>query len=393
MQQDSALLQLPVEVKEQIYTYCYLPPHISKQTTQKSSQARRFTNDNDGALSAYLDERQDWIDPSYWPLEMYSSCQHARSHLSLFFTCHQLHHELFPIFASRHLFNLSSAFTFSSTQAGPILPVQRLQDLKHIALRWPLSSSTCSCSLYGHQRKHHHHVSPHADITADFTSCINALQSSSSQPSLSSLEFHLPLPCSSTSSTFAKYRALFRNVVDLVETLAPPNADFPRVKGYFLVQPRWPKPSTEPVRVRICTVKQVLWERLNHATLILEPDCVQCHNTDPPIEGHTHTSKWLDEDDIASAIDGSRAQAFPDPEFGYTKRWKVVFEPGGGFKYWGFAMQELLRRRQEVVPTQNERAVDRKSRLFEDLQCDEMLGVPGKLKYPAFSTTSFSAGR
>lgn len=334
------LLQLPVELKRLIYTFCYYPPH--------SVGLKHGQGPEEELIDMYAASDDD--EPlSFWAAEMYTACQHPRSHLSLYTTCRQLRSELFPVFVEHHVMNMSSVFlSTEDTSTTSIHPVYGLQDVRHIALRFPPNGNLCACSVYG-KCQQHFCIDLRTNVEKDISNLISAVEACGDRLRLQSIELLLPLPCNATSNAFSQYRALFRSVVYLAEVLSQKSCATVRHTERLIVQVHWPSNTRNPLKVRIDSVPKDSWDRVPDGTLILERDCAKCSSMDIPSECHTHEGTWVDVDDIVSAIAGKRTRTLTYPGKEEPKSWKVILQPGGGFKYFTHAMVELERRRQAFL--------------------------------------------
>lgn len=323
------LLGLPVELKRLVYTFCYDHPHsVQKQYDQEYAASNR------------LDP------PAYWPAELYTPCQHPRSHLSLYFTCRQLRNELFPVFAEHHVLNMSNVF-LSTEETIVVNPLYRFQEIHHIMLRFPTNGNICACSLSG--RASHFCIDLRTNVEKDICNFISAIKTCEARLRLESVELELSLPCNATSDAFSQYRALFRSVVYLAEALSQRRHETVRDTQRLLMQVIWPSNTKDPLKARLGHIAKTSWDRVPDGSLMLERDCTKCSSMDLPIERHTHKDNWADIDDVLSAIDGYRTRRLTYPGVYEPKPWKIVFQPGGGFKYFSHAMVELERRRQVFV--------------------------------------------
>lgn len=273
--------------------------------------------------------------------EYHSGCTQL-SHQGLYCTSRQLRQELFPIFAERHIVDLSHIFIL---RTSPLLPssLYQLHNLRHVRLRWPVDTSTrCSCSTYTSNRKPHHYISSGVNVYPDIKRLAESVLIQKTQTQLQSVEFELPLPCTTSLIAFSQYRVLFQAVVEFAETLCITDAP-----GFVFIQPRWPEKEGESLKLRMWKVSHQDFSHTPDDLLVLIVDCARCRSLALPVEAHFHYSKWLNEDEILAAIAGGRTRILPCPEISPgEKRWKAVFPPGGSWRYWNFAMQGLQRRRQ-----------------------------------------------
>lgn len=310
MAQKSTFLSLPLEIKSLIYAFCYSRDELN-------DILMCYDNDSDA---------------------VYPGCTDL-SHQGLYYSCRELRRDLFPIFAQNHIIDLSHVFT-NRKRAIRQPSVYQLHGLEHIRLQWPVD--VMSRSTYATYTRSYDYIGPEVDVYQDMRHLSMALLTPNDHSRVRTLELAVSLPSMTSTLAFSQYRKLFRSVVEFVEAFCAA-----RKLRFVFVQPRWPEKQDERLRVRLWQVSQLAFGAIRDNLLVLMRDCDDCRRLPLPIEAHCHGPKWLDEDEVLAAVAGKRVKVLDCPKVSNQKNWKVIFTPGGSWKYWNFAMQEMQRIRQQ----------------------------------------------
>lgn len=331
MEQTCRFFNLSYELKEHIYSYCYLPPYHSSNDRPTSVNHDQQSLDSACSKASSLTKGGGTNTKCCSP-----------SHLSMNSVCRQMRREYFPFFAARHTLNMTNPNTFEHACLTPD-PVLR-HTIRHLYISWPVSPSICRCWLpkSGGKQKHHY-ISDSLDLEGDLQNLLKLCQTTDILDNLQTLRFDLPLPCDPKSAAFHQHRVLFEYIVLLLENTS---------QKYFEIQPKWDKGNGSHLQVMIWRVPEALFGRLPSGALKAYWDCRACTRRSG-IFGHDHANHWDTPEEVVEATEKGKVfypiEELADCHYDSSRNWKVVFHPAGGGTDWNCAMH-VLRESKSLFP-------------------------------------------
>lgn len=348
---ESSLLDLPLEVREFIYEFCYLEPH-PLSSVELFDQPHSATHPEPRSKKRRLDKQV--TKPTVQP-KIITTCTLPQSHLSLGSICQQIRNEYFPIFARHHILSISNPLNFANDYLS-YNPPHRYSDIRHLAIDWRASVPKCDCEV-STETFCSYHPAKHAPVFRDVQNLVKMVDV---YPELfSNLEsIRLRILSNTTISNsllsdnathMFKYAVL---LVEKMDRIRRHEMHRQSEQKYVLAVPT-PYPFVGGPEVSIFAVGGEVWDLLVDGYPLYQkkeetPDGFRLSH------GHLNPVKWSNLDRFTTAVkDGTLHHDSETRRFTYLegaaaqargshqKNWKAVFRDAEPSRCWRMAMSEL----------------------------------------------------
>lgn len=340
-----SLLDLPLEIRHTIYSYCYNPPYDITSLPSTSF------------ISTFSDRAEDDVVFLYETTAATSQkCHYASSHLTVIQINRQIRAEAYPFFTASHTLNFSDPLEFANKYLC-YMPSQCIQTLRSLNLTWQVSGK-CSSALPKRRS-----VASIVDIKSQMHKVMQVLEAYPELlTSLERLGFTLPQFCDYGHDHCKEMRIemrgdLMRLSVMLCEKINKLliSSKSTGEEQHFLIEVA--KPNSW--YFILWRVSNPVFEQIHDQDIIMKGDCSACravcqHNTThngPNIraEHKEHDGEFGSVDEIMKAVRNGKRWNPPlsrQYDLSVEKKWKAIFHPSGPRYSWNVDLRYLEARRE-----------------------------------------------
>lgn len=339
-----SLLDLPLEIRHVIYSYCYNPPYDITSLPSTSF------------IAPFSDRAEDDVVFLYeTPTAASQKCHHANSHLTVIQINRQIRAEAFPFFTASHTLNFSDPLAFANKYLC-YMPSQCIQNLRSLNLTWQVSGKRSAAS------PEHRCIASIIDVKSQIHKVMQVLEAYPELLiSLERFGFTLPQFCDYSHhycrDMQTKVRCdLMRLSVLLCEKVSDLLTSTPAgEEQHFLIEVA--KPNS--LNFVLWRFSKPVFDQIHDQDIIMKGDCEACRDVcqHPTVRTalalrarhEEHEDVFGSVDEIMKAVRNGKRWNPPESrqyDLSVEKNWKAIFHPSGPRHYWNVDLRYLEARRE-----------------------------------------------